>query len=52
MFDAFAYSDSDKPLREYISSTKIQGSKPIFMVWVATSVTMGGSTDFEEWRNG
>jgi ankyrin repeat protein len=42
IFDAFAYNDSDKPLREYISSSKVQGSDPIFLVWVAISVTMGG----------
>jgi hypothetical protein len=42
VFDAFAYSDSTKPLHDYVTSSKVKAPKPIFLVWVAISVTMSG----------
>ncbi|KAL3480979.1 hypothetical protein BJX99DRAFT_253963 [Aspergillus californicus] len=42
IFDAFAYNDSDKPLRDYVFSQKDDNLEPVYLVWLAISVTMGG----------
>ncbi|RDW76457.1 ankyrin repeat domain-containing protein [Aspergillus mulundensis] len=42
VFDAFAYSDTNKALDDYVSSYKDEGYEPVFLVWVAISATMGG----------